>query len=342
MREITPENAADYLRETGRVGPGRAVEATALGWGVSNIVMRVEVAGQGPIVLKQSRIQLRTHMLWVSRLDRIWIETAALKRLTRVLPAGVVPEILWEDRENYLFAMSCLPDDAAVWKAQLLAGDVDPDVAQRAGDILGTIHADAGGPASDWGPLAETTVFDQLRLDPFYRTVAHAHPDLAPRLEALVAESLDPPERTFVHADFSPKNLLVHAPRAGRARGLSVVDFETAHAGDPAFDLGFFTSHLLLKALRASPAGHGPYLGLIERFWDAYLERTGLNRASARVRRGTTHAAACALARVDGKSPVDYLDEPRRAAVRRFASRSLTGGGGWEALAEAAAREMRG
>ncbi len=247
MREIHPDNAAAYLRRTGRAPADAIIGVMPFGWGVSNVVLRVQIEGEAPFVLKQSREQLRTKMHWVSRLDRIWTETAALRRLAATLPAGSVPELLWEDRKNYLFAMSCAPDDAAVWKRWLLAGRADPEVARRSGALLGGMHAQNA--ADDWGELADTTVFDQLRLDPFYRTVARAHPDLAPRLQTLIDETLDPPERTFVHADFSPKNLLVHGDRFG----LTVVDFETAHAGDPAFDLGFFTSHLLLKSLRAAP-----------------------------------------------------------------------------------------
>lgn len=335
MHEINPENTAAYLRETGRAPADAPIIVEALGWGVSNIVLRVVVAGHEPIVLKQSREQLRTRMHWVSRLDRIWTETAALRYLATGLPAGAVPLVLWEDRENYLFAMSCALDDAVVWKESLLAGRADSEVAQRAGEILGAMHA---RPMSDdWGLLADTTVFDQLRLDPFYRTAARSHPDLAPRFHALIDEALAPPERTFVHADFSPKNLLVHS----RGLGLTVVDFETSHAGDPAFDLGFFTSHLLLKALRAAP-GHGPYLDLMARFWESYLPSTRLDLQADRVRRASLHAAACALARIDGKSPVDYLDEPRREAVRRLARRALGSGSiDWSDLIELAAQEMR-
>src|SRR5262245_56195610 len=129
MREILPETAADYLCATGRAPADAAIHAAALGWGVSNVVIRVDIDGRPPIVIKQSREQLRTRMLWVSRLERIWTETAALQLLAPALPTGAVPEVLWEDRPNYLFAMSCIPDDAEVWKAQLLAGRIDPEVA---------------------------------------------------------------------------------------------------------------------------------------------------------------------------------------------------------------------
>ena len=335
MREITPESAADYLRETGRVPEGRAVVARALGWGVSNIVLRVEVEGQAPFVLKQSREQLRTRAHWVSRLERIWTEREALELLGGLLPEGAVPRVLFDDPANYLFAMTCAPDDAVVWKERLLAGEADPAVARRAGTILGTIHAETVGHPALAGPLADTLVFDQLRIDPFYRTVAQVYPDLEPRLRALIASMAADPETTFVHADFSPKNILVHAG------GLTLVDFETAHAGDPAFDLGFFLSHLLLKAFRAAPAGASPYLDLIRTFRNAYRQRTGADPGGDRARRAHLHVAACALARVDGKSPVDYLDDRARGAVRRFSHAVLQADvRDWDALLGLAAREM--
>src|SRR4051812_46560008 len=110
MREVTPQTAADYLRETGRVPGGKAVAVRALGWGVSNVVLRVEVEGEAPIVLKQARERLRTRAHWVSRLDRIWTERAALECLASWLPRGAVPEVLFADPENYLFAMTSAPD----------------------------------------------------------------------------------------------------------------------------------------------------------------------------------------------------------------------------------------
>src|SRR3954470_18696175 len=106
MREVTPETAADYLRATGRVPAAATVAVRALGWGVSNVVLRVEVEGQPPFVLKQARERLRTRAHWVSRLDRIWTEHAALECLAPLLPTGTIPRVLFEDRENYLFAMT--------------------------------------------------------------------------------------------------------------------------------------------------------------------------------------------------------------------------------------------
>jgi 5-methylthioribose kinase len=316
MHLVTAENAAEYLRAAGRVPTGVPVAVREMTGGVSNIVLRVDAEGSAPYVLKQSRERLRVAMEWISPLERIWTEVAAMRLLGTILPEGTVPRVLFEDRDNFLYAMTCAPEEAEVWKARLLAGDADPEVARRAGAILGAVHAESVGAAElDRPPLGETALFESLRIDPYYRTVARAHTDLNSRLDNLIASMTGSGDRTLVLGDFSPKNILVHDG------GLVVLDFETAHAGDPAFDLGFFASHLLLKALRARRMGGQPgaYLGLLDAFVGAYATRAGVDPAGDRSRRGAFHGAACLLARIDGKSPVEYRADLDPAAVRRFA-----------------------
>jgi 5-methylthioribose kinase len=323
MRELSALNAADYLRETGRVRADALVTVRELSGGVSNIVLRVDVPGRPPLVLKQCRERLRVAMDWRARLERIWAERAALELLSTILPDGTVPHLLFDDRENYLFAMACAPDGAVTWKSQLMADQVDLEIAARLGAILGTIHNDAPAHPALGGVLADTSHFDELRVDPYYRTSARAHPDLKPRIDALIASMARPAhERSLVLGDFSPKNILVHKT------DLILLDFECAHAGDPAFDLGFFLSHLLLKTIRSASeaaAAAAPFAALVTRFWDAYRDRRQLNSAAQDDldRRAALHAAACCLARVDGKSPVEYLDEKGQSVARRFAREAL-------------------
>jgi 5-methylthioribose kinase len=323
MREIDAETAAGYLRESGRVPTMAEVRVRELAGGVSNVVLRVDVPGRPPFVLKQCRERLRVAMDWRARLERIWFESVTLGVLRTILPGGTVPHVLFEDRENYLFAMTCAPDDAVTWKSHLMAGRIDPDIAGWLGTILGTIHSEASGHPALRDTLADRSLFEELRVDPYYRTVVQRHPDLAPRIEALISAMERPdPELTLVLGDFSPKNILVHAD------GLVLLDFECAHAGDPAFDLGFFLTHLLLKSVWAGtvdPARSGQYLGLTRVFWKSYIQRRALE-AAARielVRRANRHTAACCLARVDGKSPVEYLEPGGQVLVRSFAREAL-------------------
>jgi 5-methylthioribose kinase len=256
--------------------------------------------------------------------------------LAGILPEGVVPRVLFSDEPNYLFAMTCAPEDSAVWKEQLLAEKVDAAVARRAGEILGTVHRATRDHSALSGRLADTTVFDELRIDPFYRTIARAHPDIAPQIDDLIASMGRPPYRCLVLGDFSPKNILVHD------KGLTLVDFETAHAGDPAYDLGFFLSHLNLKEIRAGRAHSGrggiveEFQKMLRQFHAAYQAAEGTQQIarpygwSDAVRR---HMFACMLARIDGKSPVDYLDDEGRDRARALALRALRG---------APARDARG
>jgi 5-methylthioribose kinase len=123
--------------------------------------MRVDVEGEPPFVLKQAREQLRTKAHWVSRLDRIWTERAAMELLTPMLPDGTAPRILFADAEDYLFALTCAPDDSAVWKEQLRAGEADLEFARRVVDFLGAMHAETRDhPVLETGPSVDITVFD--------------------------------------------------------------------------------------------------------------------------------------------------------------------------------------
>jgi 5-methylthioribose kinase len=316
MREINAETTAAYLVETGRLPSDSIIRVQELAGGVSNIVLRVDVAGRDPLVIKQCRERLRVAMEWHARLDRIWAERATLDVLTDILPAGLVPRVLFEDRDDYLFAMSCAPEDSVTWKSRLMAGETNPTIAADLGRALALIHERGRNHPTLQGTLADTSLFEELRVDPYYRTTAQAHADLAPRIDALIgAMELPRYHRTLVLGDFSPKNILVHSD------GLMLLDFECGHAGDPAFDLGFFLSHLLLKTIhraRIEPGQVEAYTSLVHSFWEAYRnqQRNEGRVDHEREARGVWHAGACVLARVDGKSPVEYLNEPQRERAR--------------------------
>ena len=322
MDVVEAGNAIEYLRRRGLLSPEEAADAVPLAWGVSNVVIRIRRRSGPDWVLKQSREQLRTKQLWVSRLDRIYREVEALQVCGELLGPEVVPTVIDEDRSNYLFLMSAAPADHKVWKEQLLAGEIDPAIAERLGTILARLHRLTAGRsdlAEQWNDL---TVFDELRIDPFYRRVAAARPEMTDRLQELIAE-MSRTRVSLVHADFSPKNVLIHDP------GLTLVDYETAHWGDPAFDLGFFLSHLLLKAIKHR-ARLSAFRTLTDRFWSAYWQELGRSELEPTMQspqlliRGQKHLAACLWSRIDGKSTIDYLPlEEEQQAARTFARKLL-------------------
>jgi 5-methylthioribose kinase len=334
MLELTAENAVDYLRARGWIGPGPA-RVEALGWGVSNIVLRVETPRE-TFVVKQSRPQLRTHDAWFSDLDRVYREQEVMEVLYPLLPEPTVPRVLHADRPNYVFAMSHAPAGARVWKESLLAGEVDPAVAERAGTVLGRIHeATAANPALV-ERFRDRTVFVQLRVDPFYRRVQERRPEVARAVGPLIDQLLALQEG-LCHGDYSPKNILTHA------RGFTLVDYETGHLGDPTMDLGFFLSHLLLKAVKQHRR-RADYFELTRPFWRGYAAGVRFRPLAELQARGIGHLGVCLLARIDGTSPVDYLpEEPRREAVRRVGRRLLLEQPGqWEDVLGLCDAECRG
>jgi 5-methylthioribose kinase len=316
MIEIQETTAPAYALKHRLFPTGADVRAEWLSGGVSNVVLRLTDDASGrEIILKQARERLRVQADWRSRLDRIWREVSVLRTIGPLFPGGTVPRVLYEDRENYLFAMSAAPRDHVVWKAELLSGRLRADLLPQLGAFLASVHALSAHGAQLPSELRDKQVFDELRLDPYYRWTASRHPEVANALNRLVAETAAC-EDGLTLADFSPKNILLWGDR------WTVIDFETAHFGDPAFDLGFFLTHLVLKSLHVISLRQSLLQG-IEAFWNAY--RSGLTSAQAPAieQRSMVHLAACMLARVDGKSPVDYLDVGEQQWVRQFTTDAL-------------------
>lgn len=330
MRVIDSQNAAGYLRESGRIGTAEAVEVRELSGGVSNMVLQVvrhDVA-DGDFVLKQARPQLRVADPWYCGVERIEREVEVLKVIAGLLAGATgfrreglaigVPRILFEDRDNHLFAMECIPAHD-VWKARLLRGICEPEVAAACGNLLGILHAASWENVAVRQRLGDQQFFDALRIDPYYRQLARVHRELAEPIAQLVQE-LDAHPLALVHGDFSPKNLLVHG------RALTLVDCEVGHFGDPAFDLGFFLTHLFLKSIRA-PREISAYWQLIDSFWEAYRvplqARVGATAWQELESRAARHFIACSFARIDGKSKVEYLSERERELVRDFCFQHL-------------------
>ncbi|MCA9040180.1 MAG: phosphotransferase [Planctomycetaceae bacterium] len=323
LQEVTQENIAKYLASVQFRESSQNMIAKTLAWGVSNIVIRIRPEVGDDFVLKQSRKQLRTKVEWLSNLDRIWREMEVMRELHTLLPEKVVPQILFEDRDNYLFIMEAIDEEHLVWKAELLEGRFEQSVAQNLGEYLACIHRQTFMNTSFQSQFQDWEVFDQLRIDPFYRFIVNSHPDLENWINKLI-EEMSAHRISLVLADFSPKNILISK------QGIHLIDFETAHFGDPAFDLGFFLSHLLLKVIHFQQQG-SECLQLADLFWKAYtqhlasesidhqthtfqMDLEGLNH------RTLHHLAACMLARIDGKSPVDYItEEAIKEQVRSFA-----------------------
>lgn len=304
----------DYLETLGTTVPGRASSIRKLLGGISNRTVRIDWENGSGWVLKQALAKLRVSVDWFSSPERIAVEAKALRWLNRLAPTGTTPAFIFEDMDNYLLGMEAIPEPHDNWKSVLLAGHLDPDHFRQFGVLLGTIHRESSHSASEVRrEFADTTYFKNLRLDPYYLYTAQQVPDVAGFLNALAQETLLHQD-SLVHGDFSPKNTLLYQGK------LILLDYEVVHFGDPAFDLGFALTHFFSKA------HHLPKLrtGLAEAaqiFWQAYCgEIEMLGWAKAVEPRAVRHTLGCLLARVAGKSPLEYLTAQEAARQRDVVS----------------------
>lgn len=297
------------LRQAG-LPADEPLEVHPLAGGVSSDIVRVRLADGSDVCAKRALPKLKVAADWRVPTDRNQYEVAWFRAANAIVP-GAAPAVLAADAESGVALLAYLPPERfALWKDELLAGRADPGVTRAVADTIGRIHAATLNSAETARAFATDALFDALRLDPYLRATAARHPDLAPQILA-VAETTARTHLALVHGDLSPKNILLD--RATRRP--VILDAECAWYGDPAFDAAFCTNHLILKAIHL-PRLRSELLAEARMFFDTWLAAL-----PPPVRRTLeAHVAALLpclmLARVDGKSPVEYLTPAEQDAVR--------------------------
>ena len=294
-----PDTAlTDFLTAHKLAAPGEEAHWTPLAGGVSSDLWRVDLPGRS-LCVKRALARLKVAADWQAPVSRNAYEWAWMRFASRHRPDSV-PELLAHDPEAGLFAMAFLPPEHyPMWKAQLLLGEVRPATA-----------------AALAARFATDDNFHALRIEPYLLATAAAHPGLSDILKNL-AERTATTHLALVHGDVSPKNILVGPS------GPVLLDAECAWYGDPAFDLAFCVNHLLLKSL-VVPGHRADLLRSARVLAEEYVRCVGWEPRPALEARAASLLPALLLARVDGKSPVEYLTADRqRLFVRTVASALL-------------------
>jgi len=308
-----PAAFRQYLALPGLAAEDESLTLTTLPGGVSSRTVLVEWPDGRGWVFKQALSKLRVAVDWFSDPIRVHREALGLRALAGLAPMGSVPAAIHEDFENHVVGMEAVPRPHDNWKSLLLAGNLDPDHTRQFGRWLGCMHRHS------WlqrGVLSaafdDRSFFESLRIEPYFQYTATQVPDAAPFLNCLI-ESTRSRRLALAHGDYSPKNVLVQAGR------LVVLDYEVIHWGDPTFDLGFGLTHLLSKShhVRRLRADFGRAAST---FFHTYRVELGdVPWAESVERHAVRQSLGCLLARVVGRSPLEYLDdlerERQRAAV---------------------------
>ncbi len=305
-----PTELSRMLVELKLAGPAEHPEITMLTGGVSSSIFRVHVKG-GDYCVKQCLPKLKVQKDWYAPIERVFAEAAWLQAAGTIAPRRV-PKVLAIDHLRGAFVMEYLaPERHRNWKTELLAGRVDVATGRLIGDLLGELHAATARNETLAKAFAHDLNFYALRLEPYLVESARVHPALAPPLTALV-DTTQRHKLALVHGDVSPKNILLGPDN------VILLDAETAWYGDPAFDLAFLLNHLLLKAVHR-PVFADAYIETFETIAKTYLTHVRWEEKSAFEQRTAALLPGLLLARIDGKSPVEYLDATARERVRAIA-----------------------
>jgi fructosamine-3-kinase len=310
-----PRDLADFvLLHTALESP---LSCTPLTGGVSSDIYLVS-DGTSRVAAKRALAQLKVAAEWHAPPERSASEASWL-RVAEVLAPGLSPRLLaFAPDPGWLLLEFLDPSTHPVWKQQLLGGVVDPAVARSVGAGLGRLHSATAARPQLAERFATDDLFDALRLDPYLRALLPQHPAVADRIETVIRRTAST-KLVLVHGDVSPKNILVGP------RGPMLLDAECAWWGDPAFDVAFLLTHLVAKALHLPDCL--PLLATaIDGFLTTYCGHVDWEDVDTLRGRVSDLLPALLLARVDGKSPLEYLTTAERGDLRDRALRLLVDG----------------
>lgn len=311
---LTPDDSAEIIKSLARmrlIGESETPLLTPLTGGISSLIVRATTRG-GNLCLKRALPQLKVAVEWKVSVERNAAEVGWMRIASRVAP-GSVPEILGEDIRGRAFAMSWLdPARYPVWKAQLLDGIANSATARAVAGIISRVHSECAHDPEIALQFANDDDFRAIRLDPYFGAANAAHPECAAALGELIARTAST-KLTLVHGDVSPKNVLVGDD------GPLILDAECAWYGDPAFDIAFCLTHLCLKCVWR-PETTRNYLACFDAFATESIKRCSWEPQADLEARTCALLAGMLLARIDGKSPVEYIsDDAAKDRIRRFA-----------------------
>ena len=300
-----------YLRDARRISPTEAPAVRNLSGGVSNKTLVLTRSTGESWVIKQALSKLRVQSDWFSNPARSHVEANGLRHLPRVAPEGTITPLIFEDRAQCLLAMAAVPQPHQNWKQRLLEGHVEPQYFRQFAELLGSIHRESSKSAHEFSSLfTAKQYFESLRLEPYYQHSATVVPEAAFFLNKLVRSTLSRSD-ALVHGDASPKNVLIHNDR------LILLDHEVLHFGDPAFDIGFSLTHFLSKALHL-PEHRREFEEAVRLFWEVYCTQVrDMPWFTDLTKRAPQHTLASLLARVCGRSPLEYLRPQERLIQKR-------------------------
>ena len=270
--------------------------------GVSSEVYYVKT-NKSDYCIKRSLKKLLVKKNWIANTNRIKYEYLWLKHCKKIISRNIPKTFEFDNKKKYI-VMEYLNDSKYKTLKQLYFNKVvNIKTIKLISKHLYKIHSSSKNLKTKKIFDGNNNNFYDLRLDPYFNEVGRIYPKYKKYIKNINKNYFEN-SSTLVHGDFSPKNILI-----GKNK-IIYLDAECCNFGDPVFDLVFFTNHLLIKSIFIKDKSQ-EFIKSYIIFYKEYLNNLNLKNYKSYINRIIEMTPIMLLARIDGKSPVEYLNSKK-------------------------------
>ena len=289
----------------------KIINVEPLKGGVSCEIYKVDTTTNS-YCIKKALKKLRVEKDWYADPIRSYYEYLWLKKTKKILPSSIPEVISYNRMKNYLIIEYLNMSRYSNLKEDLLKGKVDLDNLNKIAKKLLYIHKNLKSNYNKKIFQTHNFNFIKLRINPYLLELNKTYPELKKYINETV-NLLRNNQHTVIHADFTPKNILVSKNKQ------IILDAETANYGDPSFDIVSLINHLIIKLLFVNKNKKNFVLAL-KKIFNTYHSNVTWEEKQDIIKRSLTLLPLMMLARVDGKSPVEYIkNNNEKNKLRRIA-----------------------
>ncbi len=280
------------------VNKEKIIKYKKLEGGVSSEVYHVKT-NKNEYCIKRSLRKLLVKKEWIADTNRIKFEYYWLNHCRKILNKNI-PKIYEFNLEKKYIVMEYLDNSKyKTLKELYFKKIINLNTIKLISKHLYKIHSKSNNYKTKKLFQGNSKNFNDLRLDPYFNEVGRVYPRYKKYISVLNKNYLIN-SSTLVHGDFSPKNILI-----GKNK-IFYIDAECSNFGDPVFDLVFFSNHLLIKSIFLKDKSE-EFIESYLTFYKEYLKNLNVKKYKLYINRIIKMTPIMMLARIDGKSPVEYI-----------------------------------
>ena len=266
--------------------------------GVSSEVYHVKT-NKSEYCIKRSLKKLLVKKEWIADTNRIKFEYYWLNHCRNILNKNIPKTYEFNNKKKYIVMEYLNNSKYKTLKELYFKKIINLNTIRLISKHLYKIHSKSNNYKIKILFKGNRNNFNDLRLDPYFNEVGRVYPKYKEYVKDLNKNYLIN-SSTLIHGDFSPKNILI-----GKNK-IVYLDAECCNFGDPIFDLVFFSNHLLLKSIFIKDKSK-EFIKSYIIFYKEYLKNLNAKKSKQYVDRIIKMTPIMMLARIDGKSPVEYI-----------------------------------